>query len=122
MENPSGLQISNNNDKVCKLLKSLYGFKQSPRAWFGRFSRSIKEHGFIQCQVNHTLFVKRYPENKLATLIVYVDDIILTGDFEEGLLKIKRSLAKEFEVKDLGPLRYFLGMEVARSKRRIFVS
>ena len=53
---------------------------------------------------------------------MYVDDIILTGDYEEELLKIKRSLEKEFEVKDLGPLRYFLGMEVARSKRGIFVS
>ena len=114
MEITSGLQISNDNDKVCKLLKSLYGLKQSPRAWFGRFSRSVKEHGFIQCQPNHTLFVKRSLENKLAILIVYVDDTILTGDYEEGLLKIKRSLAKEFEVKDRGPLRYFLGMEVAR--------
>ena len=58
--------------------------------------------------------MKRSPENKLAIFIVYVDDIILTGDYEEGLLKIKRSLGKEFKVKDLGPLRYFLGMEVAR--------
>ena len=53
---------------------------------------------------------------------MYVDDIILTRDYEEELLKIKRSLAKEFEVKDLGPLRYFLGMEVAQSQRGIFVS
>ena len=53
---------------------------------------------------------------------MYVDDIILNGDYEEGLLKIKRSLEKEFEVKDLGPLRYFLGMEVAQSKRGMFVS
>ena len=45
---------------------------------------------------------------------MYVDDIILNGDYEEGLLKIKQSLAKEFQVKDLGPLHYFLNMEVAR--------
>ena len=83
MEIPSGLQISNDNNKVCKLLKSLYELKQSHRAWFGRFSRSIKEHGFIQCQAYHTLFVKRSPESKLAILIVYVDDIILNGDYEE---------------------------------------
>ena len=94
MEIPLGLQISNDNNKVCMLLKSQYGLKQSPRAWFGRFSRSVKEHGFIQCQADHTLFVERSPENKLAILIVYVDDIILTGDYDEELLKIKRSLAK----------------------------
>ena len=77
------------NDNVCKLLKNLYGLKQYPRAWFGRFSRLVKkEHGFIQCQADHTLFVKRSLENKLAILIVYVDDIILTGDYEEELLKI----------------------------------
>lgn len=53
---------------------------------------------------------------------MYVDDIILTKDYEEELLKIKRPLATEFEVKDVGHLHYFLGMEVAQSKRRIFVS
>ena len=57
--------------------------------------------------------MQRSPENKLAILIMYVDDIILNGDYVEELLKIKRSLEKEFEVKDLGPLCYFIGMEVA---------
>lgn len=58
----------------------------------------------------------------MAVLIVYVDDIILTGDHEEELLTLKGLLAKEFEIKELGELRHFLGMEVARSKKGIFVS
>ena len=61
-------------------------------------------------------------EKKIAIHIVYVDDIILTGDYEEELLGMKKHSAKEFEIKDLGYLRYFLGMEVARSKIGIFVS
>ena len=105
MEIPSSLQISNDNNKVCKLLKSLYGLKQSPRTWFSKFSQPVKEHGFIECQVDHTLFVKLSPESKLVILIVYVDEIILTTDYKEELLKIKRSLVKEFEVKEFGPLR-----------------
>ena len=58
----------------------------------------------------------------MAILIVYVNDIILTGDDSEEILKLKRLLATEFEIKDLGTLRYFLGMEVARSKKGIVIS
>jgi phosphoenolpyruvate carboxylase len=59
------------------------------------------------------LYVKFSLEKKIAILIVYVDDIILTGDYEE-LVRLKKLLAKEFETKDLSYLRYFLGIEVAR--------
>ena len=75
-----------------------------------------------QCQSDHTLFVKHSPGGKITILIVYVDDIILTGNYEEEMCNLKKLLAKEFEVKDLGSLKYFLGMEVARSKKGISVS
>ncbi|KAL5812183.1 hypothetical protein ACOSQ3_027133 [Xanthoceras sorbifolium] len=68
------------------------------------------------------MFVKNSQKGHRAILIVYVDDIILTGDFLKDLPRIKRWLAEEFEIKDLGHLRYFLGMEVARSKRGILIS
>jgi len=71
---------------------------------------------------SHTLFVKTSPEKEIAILIVYVDDFILTGDYEEELVRLKKLLAKEFEIKDLGYLKYFLGMEVARSRKGIYVS
>ena len=71
------------------------------------------KYGYTQCQANHTLFVKFSSEKKIDVLIVYVDDIILTGDYGDELLRLKKLLAKEFEIKDLGPLSYFLGMEVA---------
>ncbi|KAH9684421.1 reverse transcriptase Ty1/copia-type domain-containing protein [Citrus sinensis] len=73
-------------------------------------------------QADHTMFYKRSKEGKLAILIVYVNDIILTGDDKEELEGLKEKLAGEFEIKDLGPLRYFLGMEVARTAKGILVT
>ena len=61
------------------------------------------------------MFYKKFENGKMSILIVYVDDIILTGNDEEGIRKLKGQLACEFETKDLGPLKYFLGMEFARS-------
>ena len=61
------------------------------------------------------MFYKHLVDGKIVILIVYVDDIILTGDDIDGMEKLKRVLAIEFEVKDLDLLRYFLGMEVART-------
>ncbi|RVW38886.1 Retrovirus-related Pol polyprotein from transposon TNT 1-94 [Vitis vinifera] len=122
MDIPAGLETTSNFNKVCRLRKSLYGLKQSPRAWFERFTKVVKGYRFVQCQSDHTLFVKHFPEGKLAIIIVYVDDIILIGDHEEKIDLLKKLLTKEFEIKDLGNLKYFLGMEIARSKKGIVVS
>ena len=122
MEIPPGFETQTTRNKVCKLLRSLYGLKQSPRAWFERFTKVVKKHGYSQCQTDHTLFVKHSPAGKLVVFIVYVDDIILVGDYEEEIRTIKSFLAAEFEIKDLGNLKYFLGMEIARSRKEISVS
>jgi len=122
MEIPPGFDTPATTNKVCKLKKSLYGLKQSPRAWFDKFTKAVKKFGYDQCQTDHTMFVKHSSTGKKAILIVYVDDIILTGDHDEEILKLKSFLAKEFEIKDLGNLKYFLGMEVAQSRRGISVS
>ncbi|KAL5777605.1 hypothetical protein ACOSP7_010531 [Xanthoceras sorbifolium] len=122
MSLPPGFEERLGPDKVCKLRKSLYGLKQSPRAWFERFGNVVKTCGYSQSQADHTMFYKHSKEGKIAILIVYVDDIVLTGDDTEELEKLKRKLAAAFEIKDLGPLKYFLGMEFARSKEGIFVN
>ena len=108
--------------KVCKLRKSLYGLKQSPRAWFERFTRVLRHDGYTQCQANHTLFVKHSTSDKITILIVYVDDIVLTRNCKEEMAHLKHLLVREFEIKDLGHLKYFLEMEVARSSKGIYVS
>lgn len=122
MKIPPGFETPGTKNQVCKLKRSLYGLKQSPRAWFERFTRVIQQQGYSQCQTDHTLFVKKSGGGKLSILIVYVDNIIVTGDFEEEMMNLKKTLAKEFEIKDLGNLRNFLGMEVARSSEGISVS
>lgn len=106
---------------MCKLRKSLYGLKQSAQAWFDGFTRILKRDGYIQCQVDHTLFVKHAIDG-LTILIIYVDDIVLTGNHWEEMDHLKQLLSKEFEIKNLGHLNYFLQIEVARSSRGISVS
>jgi Reverse transcriptase (RNA-dependent DNA polymerase) len=119
MEVPPGYTCTGMEQKVCKLNKALYGLKQSPRAWFGRFRNVMKSYGFNQAESDHTLFIKRR-NGKMVVLIIYVDDMIISGDDEMGIQELKQQLSREFEMKDLGGLKYFLGIEVSRSKKGIF--
>ena len=109
-------------NKVCRLKKALYGLKQSPRAWFGKFSKVMIANGYKQNQGDHTLFVKHSISRGVTTLLVYVDDIIMQGNDKKEKNTLKQCLAKKLEIKDLGKLKYFLGIEVARSKQGIFIS
>ena len=85
-------------------------------------TKAVKNLSFSHCQTDHTMFIKNNQEGKRVILIVYVDDIILTSDHSEEIDRLKKFLAQEFEIKDLGQLKYFLGMEVARSKGGISIS
>ena len=121
MEMPPGFVTPETEGKVCRLKKSLYGLKQSPRAWFDRFRQVVCGMGYGQCNGDHTLFY-RHSEKKITILAVYVDDIIITGDDDVEIAKLKGCLSQAFEVKDLGKLKYFLGIEVARSSKGISLS
>lgn len=121
MDIPPGYMASSKTRVVCKLQRSLYGLKQSPRVWFGRFSLAMKKYGFCQSNSDHTLFLKRR-QGKVTALIIYVDDMIITGDDSEEIARLQKRLAAEFEMKNLGGLKYFLGIEVARSRKGIFLS
>ncbi|XP_071901935.1 retrovirus-related Pol polyprotein from transposon RE1 isoform X4 [Coffea arabica] len=119
MDPPQGFTLE--EGKVCRLKKALYGLKQSPRAWFGRLTHAMEEYGFKQASADHTLFYKRN-YNDITVLLVYVDDMIVTGNNKEEIENLRSYLAKEFEIKDLGTLKYFLGIEVSRSKQGLFLS
>ncbi|CAL8999957.1 unnamed protein product [Prunus brigantina] len=121
MDLPPGIPVTSKEGVVCKLRKSLYGLKQSPRAWFGKFAASMKKFGYVQSNSDHTLFLKRH-KGKLTALIIYVDDMIVTGDDQAEMQNLQKYLASEFEMKSLGDLKYFLGIEVARSKHVSVVS
>ncbi|KAJ9538691.1 hypothetical protein OSB04_031424 [Centaurea solstitialis] len=121
MKIPQGLSIKGASDLVCKLHKSIYGLKQSSRQWYAKFSNFLMNIGFIQSKADYSLFYKGSGSTYVAVL-VYVDDIILAGPSQNLIDEVKIQLSNTFKLKDLGDLKYFLGLEVARSKRGIFVS
>ncbi|CAJ2657775.1 unnamed protein product [Trifolium pratense] len=104
MEQPPGFVAQRGRSLVCKLQKSLYGLKQSPRAWFSRFSKVLQQFGMTRCESDHSVFVK-CSSNKYIYLVVYVDDIVITGDDNDGIKALKQHLFQNFQTKDLGPLR-----------------
>lgn len=122
MRIPPGFYSTSSPNQVCKLRKALYGLKQSPRAWFGRFTSVMRSAGYKQSQGDHTLFIKHSASGGVTILLVYVDDIIVTGADKIEQENLKKKLEAEFEVKSLGRLKYFLGIEVAHSSQGIFIS
>jgi len=122
MEEPHGFLGQGGRSLVCKLQKSIYGLKQSPRAWFGRFSKVLQQFGMTRCESDHIVFLKCSSSNQYIYLVVYVDDIVITSDDYERIKALKQHLFQNFQTKDLGPLRYFLGIEVAQSKSGIAIS
>ena len=121
MSPPPGFEAQFDH-RVCKLHKSLYGLKQSLRAWFDKFTTFVKSEGYNLGHSNYTLFTEVSKSGKIAMLIVYVDDIVLSIDDTVEIVQLKKNMRDEFEIKDLGNLKYFLGMEVARSKEGISIS
>ena len=107
--------------QVCKLNKSLYGLKQASRQWFAKFSSALLDAGYIQSKANYSLFV-RSQGHDFTIALVYVDDIIVIENNLEQIKELKKFLGERFKLKDLGNLKYFLGIEVACSKNGISIS
>lgn len=99
----------------------MYGLKQASRQWNTKFSNIMKEGGYCQSQHDHSLFFKR-DDACITLLVVYVDDIVITGSSESAIRTLREFLHSKLQLKDLGPLKYFLGIEVARSKRGIYLN
>lgn len=111
LKQPPGFVDSQKPAHVCLLHKSLYGLKQAPRAWFQRLSSALLSLGFRGSRTDPSLFI--YCVNgTLLYMLVYVDDIILTGNNSSAIDHVVRSLSKSFAVQDMGSLTYFLGIEV----------
>ncbi|GKV19001.1 hypothetical protein SLEP1_g29301 [Rubroshorea leprosula] len=106
--------------RVCHLRKSLYGLKQASRNWFAKFTSALHSFGFQQSLCDYSLFTYRQGNNFLAVL-VYVDDLIIAGNNSTLCQHLKDFLNSQFHIKDLGRLKYFLGIEVARHPSGIFL-
>ncbi|KAK8928605.1 hypothetical protein KSP39_PZI017256 [Platanthera zijinensis] len=106
---------------VCKLRKALYGLKQAPRAWYGKIAEYLQVCGYFATDSDSSLFIKKNGELHVLILL-YVDDMIVTGNFEEEVATLRAELAIRFEMKDLSELHHFLGLEVERKESDILVS
>lgn len=109
-------------DKIYKLKKALYGLKQGPRAWYIKLESYFMKEGFERCLSEHTLFTKSEEGGKLLVVSVYVDDIIFTDNDEAMFERFKNSMKQEFDMSDLGRMKYFLGVEVVQSSKGIFIN
>ena len=118
---PKGYEKRGREHQVYKLHKALYGLKQAPRAWFSRIETHFINEGFFRCESEQTLFTKRSREGKIIIVSVYVDDLIFTGDDANMLFDFKKSMMREFDMSDLGKMRYFLGIEVLQNSGGIYI-
>jgi hypothetical protein len=100
---------------VCHLRHSLYGLKQAPCTWLQRFASVVTIAGFFANAHDLSLFVHMSPRGR-TLLLLYVDDMIITGDDPEYIAFVKARLSDPFLMSDLGPLRYFLGIEISTPK------
>ena len=116
MEQPPRFVAPGEIHLVCKLKKAIYGLKQSPRAWFDKFNQAVFAAGFRRNQADHSVFVP-HSSSGIVILIVYVNDILLSGSDITSIAETMKYLQQQFVTKVLGQLRYFLGIEVARGKR-----
>ena len=119
MKMPPGFQVPRPR-KVCCLRNSLYGLKQAPRCWFAKLSTALKGYGFKQSYSDYWLFTFKNSVVQISVLI-YVDDLIISGNDHDSIQQFRIYLGECFYIKNLGVLKYFLGVEVAQSSDGIFL-
>ena len=119
MQSPLGLSVESN--KVCRLRRTLYGLKQAPRAWFAKFNSTIFHLGYTASPYDSALFLHHTNKNTIL-LLLYVDDMIINGDDLSNIQELKDFLSQQFEMKDLGHLSYFLGLEITHSTDSLYIT
>jgi hypothetical protein len=119
MQPPPGYSIP--DGMICRLRRSLYGLKQTTHAWFERFASIMIAASFSPSAHDPALFVHTSPRGR-TLLLLYVDDMIITGDDSEYIAFVKAHLREQFLMTDLGPLCYFLGIEVSSTSDGFYIS
>ncbi|CAL1382933.1 unnamed protein product [Linum trigynum] len=124
MTQPEGFEVPGKEDYVCKLKKSLYGLKQSPRQWYKRFDSYMLELGYNRSPYDCCVYHSKAEDGSMIDLVLYVDDMLIAARSKSDIQKLKGLLSAEFEMKDLGAAQKILGMEIYRdrSKKKLFLS
>ncbi|CAL1374616.1 unnamed protein product [Linum trigynum] len=120
MKIPQGFS-RNGDHRVCRLRKSLYGLRQASRNWYTKFTEALLEFGFRVSKADPSLFLYSR-HGTFVAILIYVDDVVITGSAIDVISQVKAFLHHRFSIKDLGTLKYFLGIEVARSPDGIVLS
>jgi hypothetical protein len=111
MEQPPEFIEPSCPDFVCRLHKSIYGLKQAPRAWFTRLTHALLNLGFPASQVDYSLFTY-HQANINIFILIFVDDIIITGNHHATINALITTMLLDFAMKDRSALSYFLGIQV----------
>ena len=115
MEQPPEFSDPLHPDLVCKLNRTLYGLKQSPRKWYKEIKRTFEAMGFKRAQYDHSIFVKWTADGPVL-VGVYVDDMLVASKLLDAIAAFKEELATHYKIKDLGEVTKILGMEVRRNR------
>ena len=119
MEQPHG--FIQDSSLVCRLKKSLYGLKQAPRAWYAKMDSFLLSQNFERCKSNPNVYMLR-THDSLLILVLYVDDLLITGSSASAIATVKRALHDRFLMTDMGPLHFFLGLEISQNATGIKLS
>ena len=114
MKQPEGFTINGKKELLCKLKKSFYGLKQSPRMWYQKFNTYIQGLGFVRSKVDHRVYYKQVGEYFIY-VVLYVDDMFLVGNNMEVIKEVKTRLYSKLDMKDLNSSNLILGMEIKRN-------
>lgn len=116
MDQPEGFIVPSKENYVCKLKKSLYGLKQSPRQWYKRFDSFTLLHGFNRSEYDNCVYIKIIDGSHIYMLL-YVDDMLIAAKSKKEITTAKKLLSSEFDMKDLGVAKKILGIEITRDRK-----
>jgi hypothetical protein len=116
MDQPEGFIEPGKENFICKLKKSLYGLKQSPRQWYKKFDSFMIANGFKRSLYDSCVYIKFVDESPIY-LLLYVDDMLIVVKSKIDIANLKAQLSSEFEMKDLGAAKKILGMEITRDRK-----
>jgi hypothetical protein len=119
IEQPQGSEVHSRDSHVFRLKKDIYGLKQAPRAWYDRMDNYLMRLGFSKSHAYPNLYYK-FMDNAPVILLLYVDDLFITGE-ESLIIQCKKELSFEFDMKDIGLIHYYLGLEEWKKHGELFL-